>query len=82
MEGLGLEIGPAHMVDRKNVFEEVMMPYSEDAEKVLSEYPLSIRFKGEMGIDVGGVGYSRHVFGIFFVSLHQDVRWNFYTFSC
>ena len=68
MEGLGLERGPAHMVDRKNVFEEVMMLYSEDAEKVLSEYPLSIRFKGEMGVDLGGV--TRDMFSAFFSSAY------------
>jgi hypothetical protein len=43
------------MVDRKNVFEEVMVLYTDDREKVLSEYPLFIRFKGELGVDLGGV---------------------------
>ena len=64
MEGLGLERGPAHMVDRKNVFEEVMVLYTDDREKVLSEYPLFIRFKGELGVDLGGV--TRDMFSAFF----------------
>ena len=64
MEGLGLERGPAHMVDRKSIFEDVMMLYTDDYEKVLSEYPLCIRFKGEMGVDLGGV--TRDMFSAFF----------------
>ena len=64
MEGLGLEEGTAHMVDRKNIFEEVMSLYTNDCEKVLSEYPLRIRFKGELGVDLGGV--IRDMFSAFF----------------
>ena len=64
MEGLGLEQGTAHMVDRKNIFEEVMFLYTDECEKVLSEYPLRIRLKGELGVDLGGV--TRDMFSAFF----------------
>lgn len=52
-----------HFIRRKNVYDDFMKLYSEEAEIVL-EYPLRIKFKDEKAIDAGGV--SRDSFSAFF----------------
>ena len=56
MEGLGLEKGSMHVIDRENILNDnIMLLYTENHERVLSEYPLYVYFRGEFGVDLGGV---------------------------
>ena len=45
--------GPPHEIDRENLFNSVLHLFSSD--DITKEYPLRIRFKGELAIDAGGV---------------------------
>ena len=38
MEGLGLEKGSTHVIDRENILDDIMLLYTENRERVLSEY--------------------------------------------
>ena len=45
MEGLGLEKGSMHVIDRENILNDIMLLYPESHERVLSEYLLYVRFR-------------------------------------
>lgn len=45
--------GRAHLIDRTKVYEEVINLYQND--EILKEFPIYIKFKGEVAIDHGGV---------------------------
>jgi len=44
---------PLHIVRRDSIFEDVMALHSK--EDVLTEFPLRIKFAGEIAVDLGGV---------------------------
>ena len=46
--------GPVHEIDRAKVYEDVLALYSSN-NAVHVEYPFRVRFKGEKGVDIGGV---------------------------
>ena len=45
--------GRLHVIDRTKVYEEVINLYQND--EVLTEFPIYIKFKGEIAVDQGGV---------------------------
>ena len=44
--------GTPHVVDRVNVYDDVTSLYTIGCEKMLSEYPVRIWFKGELAVDL------------------------------
>ena len=59
--------GLPHTIDRKNVFQDVMGLFAQD--EVLDEYPLRIKFNGELGYDCGGV--CRDMFSAYWDEAYQ-----------
>jgi len=53
MESINASSGPARIIDRTTIYEAVMKMYNQ--EEIALEYPLFIKFTGELGIDEGGV---------------------------
>ena len=50
--------------DRLNVYDDVLSLYTVKSEKVLNHYPMKVRFKGELAVDIGGV--TRDLFSAFY----------------
>ncbi len=63
MESLSLNHGKAHIVDRSNVYEDVINLYTTKRDEILAEFPFRTKFAGERAID-GGV--TRDMFSAFF----------------
>ncbi len=53
MQSAGFMLGPTQIVDRNNIYEDVIDMYSEG--EIVGEYPLVIKYKGEQAVDQGGV---------------------------
>lgn len=51
----GRRRGSPHVVSRKNVYQDVMALYRSSYSSLIKEYPLRVRFEGEMALDAGGV---------------------------
>ena len=64
VESLSLGHGETHVVNRASVFDDVIMLYTTQLQKILLEYPFRTAFAGEKAIDFGGV--TRDVFSAFF----------------
>jgi hypothetical protein len=56
-------------IDRSQIYEDVLMLFNQQLDKVLSTYPFRICFKDELGIDVGGV--ARDMFSTFFEVMYK-----------
>ena len=59
--------GPFHTVRRDGIFEDVMALHSK--EDVLTEFPLRIKFAGEVAVDLGGV--CREMFAAFWEEAYK-----------
>ena len=53
MESINASSGPTHLVDRAAIFKTVLSVYEQ--ESVALEYPMYVKFDGEVGVDEGGV---------------------------
>ena len=53
MESINASSGCTHLVERAAIFETVLCIYKE--ESVVHEYPMYVKFIGEVGVDEGGV---------------------------
>ena len=47
--------GLDRLVERENLYEDVMKMYRENLDKLLEEFPFRISFKMERAVDTGGV---------------------------
>ena len=75
VESLSLGHGETHVVNRASVFDDVIMLYTTQLQKILLEYPFRTAFAGEKAIDFGGV--TRDVFSAFLrkpISVFSTVR--------
>lgn len=61
MNSINAVPGRVHLIDRTKVYEEVIDLYQND--ELLKEFPMYIKFRGEMAIDHGGV--QRDMFSAF-----------------
>ena len=52
MESVHAVVGVVHEIERKNIFEDVVDLYRGE---IISEYPIFIEYKGEQGVDDGGL---------------------------
>ena len=53
MESIGASSGPMHVVDRAAILKTVFNLYEK--ESIALEYPMCVKFEGEVGVDEGGV---------------------------
>ncbi len=61
MTTIGSSAGPLHIVERSNIFDDLLKTYR--VESIITEYPVKFEFKGEIGVDQGGI--TRDVFSAF-----------------
>ena len=72
MDTLDTHHGMPRCICRKNIYEDVMATYQENAVEILSEFPFRIRYEGEQAVDTGGV--SRDMFSAFWDKAYVMVR--------
>lgn len=60
-----------HVVDRMNLYNDVISLYTVECEKMLSEYPVRVRFKDELAVDIGGV--TRDMFSAFYSEAYLKI---------
>ncbi len=69
MQSAGFMLGPTRIVDRNNIYEDVIDMYSEG--EIVGEYPLMIKYKGEQAVDQGGV--QRDMFSAFWAEVYSKL---------
>ena len=69
MDGLKLQRGDPHKVDRSAIFDSVTSIYKKASP--LQQYPFRVKYEGERAVDTGGV--ARDMFSAFFDEVYNKM---------
>ncbi len=69
LRSINSQEGLAHRINRKNILKDVIGLYRDS--NIINEYPIVIKFVGEIGIDAGGI--QRDMFSSFWTETYSRV---------
>ncbi len=69
LRSINSQEGLAHTINRKNILKDVIGLYRDS--NIINEYPIVIKFVGEIGIDAGGI--QRDMFSSFWTETYSEL---------